>query len=352
MLDMRHYPPVAQKGLTLLELLITVAILGILAAIAVPAYRDYMVRAKVTEALAMGSAAKVAVVESAAAGRLEDVTQDSSGYSLRPDPSRYVRTIEIEDGGVIVMSTRGTGAAVDPVLELIPTATGGGVQWECLLREGLASHVPATCRGEAGSFYNLAQRDPTDFLRVGQWTIGADGFRSETGRLYMNNPATEYDLVVNATLGPGTNGGFSVLFDTSLGIGANGSPNPNADTGFSMQFDRAYNGFVVRQRTNGGEAVPMSLINTNHNGQLTSRGGAPNNTLQLPYAPSDSWWTQPHEISMSIRETGRPGIKTLSVKLDGEVAFSGLEFESNPNSSYAGLRAWTAPTDFHSVTIR
>lgn len=300
----------------------------------------------------MGSAAKVAVVESAAVGRLEDVTQDSSGYSLRPDPSRYVRTTEIEDGGVIVMSTRGTGAAVDPVLALLPTATAGGIHWKCELREGLASHVPTICRDEAGSFYNLAQLDPTDSLRIVEWTIGADGFRSETGRLYMNNPATEYDLVVNATLCPGTNRGFSVLFDTSLCIGANGSPDPNADTGFSMQFDRADHGFVVRRRANGGEAVPMSLINTDHNGQLTTRGGAPNNALQLPYALNSPWWTQPHEISMSIRETGRRGIKTLSVKLDGEVAFSGLEFESNPNISYAGLRSWTAPTDFHSVTIR
>lgn len=114
-----------QQGFNLIELMVTVAAIGILATIAVPAYQGYTIRTKVGEALGMGSAAKVAVATNAAVGRLEDINQSTIGYDALSDPGRYVAAIAIEEGGVIVMTTRNTGATVDPALELFPEQSGG-----------------------------------------------------------------------------------------------------------------------------------------------------------------------------------------------------------------------------------
>ena len=140
-----------QKGFTLIELMIVVAIIGILAAIALPAYQDYTIRAKVTEAIGMASAAKLAVAETAASqGGLANVTVANSGYLYTANASTtsYVASIDITPAtGVITVVTKNTGATVQPAFTLTPTANGDNpLTWKCAKTAGANKHLPAICR--------------------------------------------------------------------------------------------------------------------------------------------------------------------------------------------------------------
>ena len=88
-----------QKGFTLIELMIVEAIIGILAAVALPAYQDYTIRAKVTEGLSLAGAAKVAIAENASQGR-----PYKSGWS-EPGSTGSVASVGIaEDTGIITIT--------------------------------------------------------------------------------------------------------------------------------------------------------------------------------------------------------------------------------------------------------
>ncbi len=134
----------AQQGFTLIELMIVIAILGILIAIALPAYQNYTIRTKNTECLNVAAAAKLAVSETAQdRGSLGAVTTANTGYTF--NGSDYCDTITITDGtGMITMVTQSTGAS--PATHLLtPAMDGGRVEWTCA-SDAPDSQMPAECR--------------------------------------------------------------------------------------------------------------------------------------------------------------------------------------------------------------
>jgi len=133
-----------QKGFTLIELMIVVAIIGILAAIALPAYQDYTIRSKVSELILAASATRTAITEKYQA----DQDAANMGAGTQVTPFGKILGATVAAGGVVTITgssaTTSVGTAVTVVLTPTVNSTAGTLTWSCT---GTPSrYMPGSCR--------------------------------------------------------------------------------------------------------------------------------------------------------------------------------------------------------------
>ncbi len=138
-----------QQGFTLIELMIVVAIIGILAAIAIPSYQDYTIRAQISEGLTLSAGAKAAVSEYFMDRGAWPTDNDAAGLADKHDIiGNYTEHVEVEDNVIEIKYGYDAHAVIfDERITITAVNNSGSISWTCASAGVIQSkHLPAACR--------------------------------------------------------------------------------------------------------------------------------------------------------------------------------------------------------------
>lgn len=300
-------------GFTLLELVIAIVIISALAVIAVPRIGQIL----------EGSKIKADLMSVSALNR-------ATGYygTNRPAPGGDIF------GGTGPDEARIALLVAEGFLEKPVEAQKSGTEfnWHIPTQRWLYS-LYAVVDGHLSS-YLFRNHHPDEFGNTGNWSVTPEGFYSNHGLLFIPNGQDEYTIVTRAFLDEGTNGGYGILFETTLDDG-------NRDTGYVLQFDRGYQGIIIRPRTNGSESSPILVVQNGHN-------------PLIPASRRDEWWTREHEITLQVRNVpGQTDRKSVTVYIGGERIIDNFVIESSvaAANNFTGFRSWHQGTTYLEMSI-
>lgn len=139
-----------QSGFTLIELMIVVAIIGILAAIAIPAYQDYTIRTQVSEGMTLSSSAKAAIAEYFGHYGAYPATNAAAGLAPATDiQGKYVTEVDVATTAGTVQSTFGNTAHANitaNILIISAITHAGSIEWTCKSTTVADKYLPSNCR--------------------------------------------------------------------------------------------------------------------------------------------------------------------------------------------------------------